>query len=282
MVSDHFSGATAIVTGGSSGIGLATAEILAARGANVVIVARDLARLEAAREAVLTARANDSQHVVAISCDVSKWDDVDAMVRRVEDEIGPVDVLMACAGYCLPMRFTELPIEEFQAHLDTDLLGYTYLARAVAPGMIARGGGHIAMVASMGGFIGVYGYSAYSPAKFGVMGLAEVLRCELKPHGISVTVLCPPNVDTPGYAREVSIEPPETAAINGGAKTVAPRVMAEALVSAVERRRFLRIPGVVNGLLYRLKGLWPELFFAVFDRDVASVQKREKARHESP
>lgn len=282
MVSDHFNGATAIVTGGSSGIGLATAEILAARGANVVIVARDLARLEAARDAVLTARADESRSVVAISCDVSKWDDVNAMVKRVEEEVGPVDVLMACAGYCLPMRFTELPIEEFQAHLDIDLLGYTYLARAVTPGMIARGGGHIAMVASMGGFIGVYGYSAYSPAKFGVMGLAEVLRCELKPYGISVTVLCPPNVDTPGYAREVRIEPPETAAINSGTKTVPPRAMAEALVSAVERRRFLRIPGMVNGLLYRLKGVWPELFFAVFDHDVASVQKRAKTRHESP
>lgn len=277
-MSHRFDGATAIVTGGSSGIGLATAELLAERGANVVIVARDPERLEAAREAVAAARADDSQKIVAISCDVSRWDEVRAMVGRIEDEVGPVDLLMACAGYCLPMRFTELPIEEFQSHLDTDLLGVTYLARAVAPGMIERGRGHIAMVASMGAFIGVYGYSAYSPAKFGVMGLAEVLRCELKPHGIGVTVLCPPNVDTPGYAREVGIEPPETAAINGGTKTVSPRSMAHELVTAVEKRKFLRVPGVVNGLLYRLKGLWPELFFAVFDHDVASVRKRSRAR----
>ncbi|MHB1340715.1 MAG: SDR family oxidoreductase [Coriobacteriia bacterium] len=273
-MSGRFSGATAIVTGGSSGIGLATAELLAARGANVVIVARDLDRLEAAREAVATARTSDSQRVVAISCDVSRWDDVQAMVRRVEHEVGPVDVLMACAGYCLPMRFTELPIEEFQWHLDTDLLGVTYLARAVVPGMIERGSGHIAMVSSMGGFIGVYGYGAYSPAKFGVMGLAEVLRCELKPHGIGVTVFCPPNVDTPGYAREVQVEPPETTAINGGTTTASPQAMARALVSAVEKKKFLRVPGMVNGLLYRLKGVWPELFFAVFDHDVATVRKR--------
>jgi len=266
-------GITAIVTGGSSGIGLATAELLASRGANVAIIARDFERLEAAREAVSVARRDESQRVLAISCDVSIYDDVTAMVARVEHELGPVDLLMACAGFCTPMRFTELPIEEFQSHIDVNLLGVTYPARALAPGMMERGRGHIAMVSSMGGFIGVYGYSAYTPAKFGVMGLAEVLRSELRPHGIGVTVLCPPNVDTPGYAREVSMEPAETAAINGGAKIVSPRSMAKALVTAVEKRKYLVVPGVVNGLLYRLKGVWPELFFAVFDRDVASTQK---------
>lgn len=267
---------TAIVTGGSSGIGLATAELLAARGAHVAIVARDAGRLEAAREAVATARRDRSQRVVAISCDVSVWEDVRDMVRRVEDELGPVDLLMACAGFCTPMRFTELPVEEFRSHLDTNLLGITYPARAVAPGMIERGRGHIAMVSSMGGFIGVYGYSAYSPSKFGVMGLAEVLRCELKPHGIGVTVLCPPNVDSPGYARELEIEPAETAAINGNVRAVPPKAMAEVFVSAVEKGTFLVVPGLVNGLLYRLKGVFPELFFAIFDANVAKVRRRAK------
>ncbi len=266
-------GAIAIVTGGSSGIGLATAELLAARGAHVALVARDPERLEAAREAVSAVRRDDSQKALAVSCDVSEYDAVVEMVRRVESELGPVDLLAACAGFCTPMRFTELPIDEFQSHIDTNLLGVTYPARALAPGMMKRGRGHIAMVSSMGGFIGVYGYAAYSPAKFGVMGLAEVLRSELKPHGIGVTVMCPPNVDTPGYARELSMEPAETAAINGGAKTASPTAMAESLLSAVERGRFLVVPGMANGLLYRLKGLWPEIFFAVFDRDVAAVQK---------
>lgn len=266
-------GAVAIVTGGSSGIGLATAESLAARGAHVAIVARDESRLEAAREAVAAVQRKPSQGLITVVCDVGDHEQVRLMVRRVEEELGPVDVLMACAGYCTPMRFTELPVEEFESHLHTNLLGVTYPARAVAPGMMSRGRGHIAMVSSMGGFVGVYGYSAYSPSKFGVMGLAEVLRCELKPHGVGVTVLCPPNVDTPGYAREVEMEPAETAAINGSVKAVSPKSMGEVLVSAVERGRFLVIPGLVNGLIYRLKGLWPELFFAVFDGDVAKARR---------
>ncbi len=267
------SGSVVIVTGGSSGIGLATAELLAARGANVAIVARDAGRLEVARQVVSAACSQSTQRVAAISCDVSRWEDVQAMVRQVEDELGPVDTLMACAGYCTPMRFTELPVEEFEGHLDANLLGVIYPARAIAPGMMERGRGNIAMVASMGGFVGVYGYSAYSSAKFGVMGLAEVLRCELKPHGIGVTVLCPPNVDTPGYAREVEIEPAETAAINGSVKAVSPESMARVFVSAVERGKFLVVPGFVNGLLYRLKGLFPELFYMVFDGDVSKTRK---------
>lgn len=269
-------GRTAIVTGGSSGIGLAVAELLASRGASIAIVARDAERLEAAREAVTAACRDSAQRVMAITCDVSSWNDVRDMVDRVESEMGPVDILMACAGFCTPMRFTELPIEEFRAHVDTNLLGVTYPARALAPRMTERGCGHIAMVSSMGGFVGVYGYSAYSPSKFGVMGLAEVLRCELKPHGIGVTVLCPPNVDSPGYAREVAMEPEETAAINGNVKAVPPAMMAATLVRAVERGRFLVVPGLLNGLLYRLKGVFPELFFAVFDADVRKVQRRAK------
>ncbi|MEN6430203.1 MAG: SDR family oxidoreductase [Coriobacteriales bacterium] len=268
-------GAIALVSGGSSGIGRATAELLARKGAHVVILARDAGRLAQAREAVEAARRDDRQKVLAFTCDVSKWEDVEATVGEVQEVLGPVDVVMACAGYCLPMRFVEMPIEQFEAHLATDLLGVTYLARAVAPSMIERGRGHIAMVSSMGGFIGVYGYSAYSPAKFGVMGLAEVLRCELKPYGVGVTVLCPPNVDTPGYAREVRIEPPETAKINGSVTAASPKDMARVFVSAVEKGKYLVIPGFTNKVLYRLKGLWPELFFAVFDHDVRAVHKQQ-------
>lgn len=273
-------GRVAIVTGGSSGIGRALAELLAARGAHVAIVARDADRLAAARARVEAARRDASQRVLDVSCDVSAAADVAAMVRRVEAELGPVDLLAACAGFCTPRRFTELDISEFPGHLDANLLGIIYPARAVVPGMMARGRGHIAMVSSIGGFIGVYGYSAYSAAKFGVMGLAEVLRCELKPHGIGVSVLCPPNVDTPGYAREVTIEPPETARINGSVKAVSPEAMAAVFLDAIERDRFLVIPGFVNKLLYRLKGLWPELFFAVFDHDVAAERAARIAASE--
>lgn len=270
----------ALVTGGSSGVGLATAELAAARGAHVTLVARDEGRLAAARTRVEAARIASSQRVLTRVADVADRDSLLAAVASARDEAGPVDMLFACAGYCTPGRFTELPLDELERHVSVNLLGLMHATRAVVPEMIERGSGHVALVSSMGGLVGVYGYSAYSAAKFGVTGFAEVLRSELKPHGIAVTLLVPPNMDTPGYAREIQTEPAETAAINGIAKTRSPEEIAGLFVAGVERGKFLVLPGFTNKLLYRLEGLWPELFFALFDSKVASARKEAAAHAE--
>ena len=262
-----------LVTGGSSGIGLATAELVVRRGAQVTLIARDAARLDDARSRVEAARKTPAQRVVTRAVDVADRTALLEAIASAREEIGPVDMLFACAGYCTPGRFIELPVEAFEQHVGVNLLGVIHAARAVVPEMIERGAGHIALVSSMGGLVGVYGYSAYSAAKFGVTGFAEVLRCELKPHGIGVTLLVPPNVDTPGYAREIAVEPVETKAINGIAQTRSPEEIAELFVRGVERDNFLVLPGLTNKLLYRLEGLWPELFFALFDGKVASARK---------
>jgi 3-dehydrosphinganine reductase len=261
------------VTGGSSGAGLAVAELAARRGAHVSLIARDADRLEAARESVMSVRELPAQRVSAYSADVSSWSAVSEAVHAAEEASGPVDVLVTGAGYCYPARFTEMPIEEFERQLGTNLLGTIYATRAAVPAMMKRGRGHVAMFSSMGGVVGVYGYSAYSPSKFGVMGFAEVMRCELKPHGIGVSVVCPPNIDSPGYARELEIEPPETARINRSSAMMSPHVVAEAVVDGIDRGRFLVVPGMANALVARFKSLVPGLLFSAFDRDVAAVRK---------
>jgi len=93
--------------------------------------------------------------------------------------------------------------------------------------------------------------------------------------GVGVTLLCPPNMDTPGYAREVATEPRETAAINGIAKTVDPSEVAREFLRGIERGRFLLLHGMSNRLLYRIGGLWPELFYWIFDGKVAAVRREE-------
>ncbi|KAF0208828.1 MAG: SDR family oxidoreductase [Actinomycetota bacterium] len=266
-------GCTALVTGGSSGIGLAAAELLAARGARVALLARDPERLAVAVNAVRSHATDASQQVLAISCDVSDRGQVVAAVREAEATLGPIDLLLNCAGYCTPGRFLELSEDEVERQIRVNLLGTINPTRAVVLGMVKRGRGHIANVASMGGYLGVYGYSGYSPAKFGVMGFSEVLRSEMCPHGVGVSVMCPPNVETPGYAREMTLEPEETAKINGSVKAASPQAMARVLLRAIERDRYYVLPGLVNKLAFRLKGLVPEVFFYLFDRDVAAVRR---------
>lgn len=264
-----------VITGASSGMGLAAAELVAAAGAHVSLLARDPGRLEAAGEVVGARRARADQRVTALTCDVSDRAAVEGALVAAEEAAGPVDVLLTCAGFCEPQRFVEAEVDDIVRHVEVNLLGTIYAARAVAPSMIERGSGHIGLVSSMGGLVGVYGYSAYSAAKFGVTGFAEVLRSELRPHGVGVTLACPPNMDTPGYAREVATQPRETAAINGMARTIPPSLAAAELVRAIERNRFLVVHGVSNRLLYRLEGLWPELFHRVFDSKVAGAQRGE-------
>jgi len=275
-------GAHVLITGGSSGIGRAVADLAASKGAHVTFLARDPERLASAMDEIEQSCVREGQRVLGLRCDVTEWEQVRDAVAHAEHDFGPIDVLFACAGYCYPARFTELPIGEFGGMVGTNLLGTMYAARAVAPGMVERGHGHIAMVSSMGGLVGVYGYSAYSASKFGVVGFAEVLRNEMKPHGVGVSVLCPPNVDTPGYARELATEPPETTKINGNVKAVSPQAMARMFVAAVERRRYLILPKLSHRLLYRVKGLAPELFFAWFDSDVAAVQRARQQGEERP
>jgi 3-dehydrosphinganine reductase len=266
-----------LVTGGSSGLGLAAACLVASAGANVTLIARDAVRLADARIRVEASRARDSQRVIVRTADVGNRESLMEAIASAEAELGGVDTLLACAGYCTPGRFVELPVEAFEEHARVNLLGVIHATRAVVPGMIGRGRGHVALVSSMGGLVGVYGYSAYSAAKFGVTGFAEVLRCELKPHDIGVTLLVPPNIDTPGYAREIAVEPPETKAINGIARTRSPEEIARLFLRGVERGHFLVLPGLSNKLLYRIEGLWPELFFGVFDRTVARARKAVSA-----
>lgn len=266
-----------LVTGGSSGLGLASACLAAARGASVTLIARDAGRLAGARTRVEASRVTAGQRVIVRAADVGDREALMGAIASAEAELGGIDTLLACAGYCTPGRFVELPVEAFEEHVRVNLLGVIHATRAVVPGMIERGRGHVALVSSMGGLVGVYGYSAYSAAKFGVSGFAEVLRCELKPHGIPVTLLVPPNIDTPGYAREIEVEPIETKAINGIARTRSPEEIARLFIRGVERGHFLVLPGLSNKLLYRLEGLWPELFFGVFDRTVARARKGASA-----
>lgn len=268
-------GKTVVVTGGSSGIGLATAKAFAARGANVAIVARDEERLAQAKKDVESASRGGS--VIAISADVADRDAVFAAIAQVEKELGVPDVLVNSAGIFIPDNFETMDEDLFRSHMDIDVLGPIWATKAVVPAMIERGSGHIVNIASVAGFIGVFGYTAYSTAKFAVMGFSEALRQEMKPLGIKVSVVCPPDVNTPGLAIEKSLRPDECDKVCGNIKAIPPEKVAADILKAVDSGRYLVVTGGISKTYFRLKGLVPELFFAVMDGDVSSARKKRLA-----
>uniref|UniRef100_A0A8C6UJV3 3-dehydrosphinganine reductase n=1 Tax=Neogobius melanostomus TaxID=47308 RepID=A0A8C6UJV3_9GOBI len=175
-------GAHVVVTGGSSGIGKAIAMECYRQGAFITLVARDEAKLLQAKKEVEKFAINDKQVVLCISVDVS------SDYHQVEVKLGPVDMLVNCAGTSISGKFEEVDVDRFKKLMEVNYLGSVYPTRAVITTMKERRMGRIMFVSSQAGQIGLFGYTAYSPSKFALRGLAESLQMEIKPYNIYVTV----------------------------------------------------------------------------------------------
>jgi 3-dehydrosphinganine reductase len=136
-------------------------------------------------------------------------------------------------------------------------------------------GGYIVNVSSIVGFLGIFGYTDYAAAKFGVIGLSEALRSEVKRYKIAVSVLCPPDTDTPGFVEENKTKPPETQVISASANLMKPEAVAAALFKGMARQEFIIIPNADGRFTYIMKRLFPWLVEMVTDSQVRSVQKKK-------
>jgi 3-dehydrosphinganine reductase len=202
----------ALITGGSSGIGLALAQALSGRGAAVTLVARGRERLSDAHEAVL--RAHPGARVRTMACDVTDGPALAALIEAAERGAGPVDLAIASAGMAAPGRFEDMTDATARAAMEVNYFGALSLARPTLRRMRARGRGKLLMIGSAAGLAGLFGHSAYAPGKFALRGLGQALRAECAPDGVHVSVAFPPDVDTPMLAAERQLMPPELRALS--------------------------------------------------------------------
>lgn len=268
-----FEGQKVVVTGGSSGIGLATAKAFAARGCEVGIVARDPEKLGRATAEIEASRRSPSQRVLAVSADLSRLESARAAIDRLAGEDMAPDILVNSAGVIIPGEFESMTPEDFLRNVEHGFLSVVWPCKAAVPYMLVAGKGHIVNVSSVAGFLGIYGYTGYAAAKYAVMGFTEALRFEMKPAGVQVHVVCPPDTDTPALDYEKTLRPPETDVIAGNIKAIPPERVAEAIVRGVERGKYYIIPDATSRFYFRLKGLLPEVFFAIVDGDVAKARR---------
>lgn len=271
----HFQGATAYIVGGSSGIGLSTGKLLAAHGAHVIIFARDTRRLEAARIDIEGCRISDHQRFASAHVDVTRAEQVRAVMNQAVAAFGTPDLLVNCAGRAYPRCFEDITYHQLDETMKINLYGTWNTIKALLPHMKSTGGGGaIVNVSSMAGLIGLFGYADYAASKFALIGLSEVLRSELKPYRIQVSVLCPPDTDTPGFEAENRTKPLETKALSSAAKLMHPDAVAAALLRGVKKGSFLILPNVESTLALMAKRLCPSLVERYMDRVI------EKARRE--
>lgn len=265
------------ITGGSSGIGLAVAEQLAARGAHLLLLARDPDKLAAVAEELAGLRRNPHQIIATVPVDVSDEQDVKEKLKAAVDDIGPPDILVNSAGINIADYFEYISTEEFDAVMKTNVYGVRHVVMALLPALKIRGGGRIVNIASAAGLMGMYGYTAYGTSKFALVGFSECLRSEMKPYGIHVSVVCPPEVKTPMIEKEAETLPREARAIKRLAGSLSARTAAKVIVKAMTRKKFLVIPGIKARFLYRTQrytGLG--LSHAIADAIVWLSRKRQR------
>lgn len=235
----EINGAHVVVTGGSSGIGKAMAIKMAQSGANVTVLARNMERLEETLKEVRRHLAPERK-VLALSVDLARdAQDVENTIEQACNSLGPVDILINCAGFAVCGLFEETSVEDFKAMINTNYLAGVYTSHSVIKRMKERRTGHVVFVSSIGGQFGIFGFTAYTPSKFAVRGFAEALFMEVKPYNISVSVVFPPDTDTPGFENENKGKPEETHLISSSGGLFTPEQVAANILTGIKDRRFL-------------------------------------------
>lgn len=233
-----------LVTGAASGIGRALAERYAAHGNRLLLVDR---RSDDTLAAHLT--ATGATDVAFGAVDVTDAAAVASTFDELADGL-PIDLVVNCAGVLgQPAGLAEMDAREISQVVNVNLVGSLNVAQAALPHL--RAGSHLAFIASMGGLVAGYHYTAYSSSKFGVVGLAEALRMELAPRGVVVQVVCPGEVTTPMVDAEIAggDEVLRSIKLMSGRPITATEA-ARRIEAGLERRTFMVIPGL------RARTLW--------------------------
>jgi len=261
-----------VITGGSSGIGYATADKLLSMNAKVCLVARHEDKLKMASEKLKEKYPNGT--ILYYACDVTNFDQVKATVQKIADTNNGIDWVINNAGIGEPGRFESQTIETMHRVMDTNYWGPAYVTLAALPYLKNSSGAAIAYVSSVAGYVGLFGYAHYVPSKFAMTGLAECLRMEFNDYKIPVTVIYPPDTRTPMYEREQQLTLPECKALSANAKVMDPMEVAEKFVDGIIKGRFEIYCNGESKMIRLLRGMAPKFLYNQADGIVRKSRKK--------
>ncbi len=181
-------GKVALVTGGAKGLGLTMATALAEAGADVALSARTLETCEASASAIA---GKTGRRAKGFKADVTIADDIDRLVKSIEDTLGPIDILINNAGINIRGTIETLQESDFDSVIATNLKGPFLVARAIGPGMVKRGWGRVVNMSSMLGSVAIAGRVPYCSSKAAIMGFTRVLALEWAGTGVTANAICP-------------------------------------------------------------------------------------------
>lgn len=267
----YYTNKLALITGGSSGIGLALAKGIIERGGSVAILARHEEMLDNAEKEIQVLAANADQKIYKLKADITHAEELDVILTKFKSEVGLPDIVINSAGVAHPGKFSSMKPEIFHWMMDVNYFGTVNVLKNFVAEMQQRHSGTICNISSIAGFIGVYGYSAYGASKFAVSGLTDVLRSELKPYGVQVSIVFPPDTQTPQLEYESQFKPFITKEVAGSANLMSPEAVAKETLDKLAQGKYVILPGSEGKLLYTAKNLIGRTLYPVMDWMVRSA-----------
>ena len=184
-------------------------------------------------------------------------------------------MIINCAGVVQPGEANDQDLDLFQWMMDINFHGTVNTIKAFLPEMIERRSGHIVNISSIAGFLSVYGYSAYSASKFAVKGFSDLLRMELAPSNIKVSVVFPPDTDTPQLEYENKYKPPLLVAAEEGTKALSAEAVAQTIITGILKDQYIITPGFQSKLYFWLVGLTGGgLVYKIVDMSFADARSK--------
>lgn len=271
------------ITGAASGIGRATAIAAAAEGAELFLTDINAQQLEAVVTEITTAGGKVPEYR---ALDIASLEAVSDFANHIHATHGSMDIVMNIAGVSIWGSIDKLEHRHWQKIVDVNLMGPIHVMETFIPPMIRAGkGGHLVNVSSAAGLFGLPWHAAYSASKFGLRGISEVLRFDLKQHNIGVSLVCPGGVDT-GLVRTIEIvgvdrNHPEIQKLTGlfQKHAVTPEKAARAILKGIKANRYMVYTSfdIAFGHWFQRKFAWPyEIFMQLMNNYLSAVVRRQQ------
>ncbi len=268
-----FKGKFAIIPGGSKGMGKATAKLFIQLGGSICIIARGMDALNKTQEECYKLKSEESQFVEIISCDTTDMDKLKPLITDVINKHKVPDYLFNFVGYAYAQYLEQLTLEDFKRNMDVNYYGQLVPTLIVLPYFLEGKQGYITFTSSVMGFMAIMGFTTYCPSKYALFGLAEVLRHELLPYNIKVSILFPVDTDTPGFLEENRLKPPECAIISEAGKIMTAEEVAEEFLNNILKKRFEILPGKAS-FGKKMMRLFPNIVRGTFDKAYKKAIKK--------
>ena len=262
---NFYANKSVLITGGSSGIGLALSTLLVGTCRSLTILSRQKERLAEASDQLQQLPGSHATQISTLQADITKRDEISLVLDDYLREYGNPDIVINCAGAAHPGTFTSLDPEIFDWLMNVNYFGTVNVLKSLVPGMKSRKSGIIVNISSIAGFLGIYGYTAYSASKFAITGFSDALRSELKPYGIQLSIVFPPDTKTPQLDYEDQFKPYITQQLSSTANLMSAENVAKEILKKVAKRKYMILPGSEGKLLFTAKYLLGKSLYPVMD-----------------